>query len=674
MTNEEGVPEMGGKMRRSSSGRQDEKRPVLSFKVQGLVASTLLALILLGAAAAAAQTLDDAVEAFKRGDPAAAIETLRVLVEQGSAEAQFSLGVMYAEGRGVPQDDGKAVQWFRPAADQGHAEAQVWLGHMYEEGRGVPQDDGEAVRWFRLAAEQGNAEARVWLGHMYEEGRGVPQDDGEAVRWFRLAAEQGNAEARVWLGHMYEEGRGVPQDDGEAVRWYRLAADQGDADAQYNLGYMYAKGRGVPQDDGEAVRWVRLAAEQGEARAQFSLGFMYEEGRGVPQDDGEAVRWYWLAAEQGEARAQFSLGSMYAEGRGVPQDDGEAVRWYRLAAEQGDAEARVWLGHMYEEGRGVPQDDGEAVRWYRLAAEQGEARAQVWLGYMYTEGRGVPQDDVQAHKWFNLAASRLSSSDQRRDLVVEARKKVERKMTRPQLAEAQRLAREWRPGQSAAPAPEVHGKRRPPAHDRVEIASTGSGFFVSREGHVLTNAHVIHECAEVRIPPAGSVRVAGRDDASDLALLRGPVDRGEAFAMFRQGRGIRQGADVVVLGFPLRDVLASEVHVTKGNVSALAGPDDDRRLFQMTAPVQPGNSGGPVLDTAGHVVGVAVFKLDAFKTLLATGDIPQNVNFAVSAGTARAFLDAEGVPYETALSSKTLAPDAVAANAKAFTVLVECWK
>jgi S1-C subfamily serine protease len=129
----------------------------------------------------------------------------------------------------------------------------------------------------------------------------------------------------------------------------------------------------------------------------------------------------------------------------------------------------------------------------------------------------------------------------------------------------------------------------------------------------------------------------------------------------------------VVVGYPLRGLLASEANVSTGAVSALAGPGDDRRLIQITAPVQPGNSGGPVLDAAGNVVGVVVAKLDAIKIARSTGDIPQNVNFAVSAGTARAFLDAEGAPYETAPSDNTMEPVEVAAAARKFTVLVECW-
>ena len=364
---------------------------------------------------------------------------------------------------------------------------------------------------------------------------------------------------------------------------------------------------------------------------------------------------------------------MHANGDGVPQDYSEAMRWFRLAAEQGHAEAQFNLGARYATGRGVPEDDREAVRWYRLAAEQGNFRAQFNLGSMYRNGEGVPQDYVQAHKWFNIAASSAEADD--REKSAASRDRVAALMPPRQIAEAQRLAREWRPGPSAAepsPRPGAFGRRpdggRPPAGRGV--VSTGSGFFVSSEGHVLTNAHVVRDCAAVHAPPGVAVRVVARDDASDLALLDGPPSG--AVAPFRAGRGIRPGDEVVVVGYPLRGMLASEANVTRGNVSALAGPGDDRRLFQMTAPVQPGSSGGPVLDLAGRVVGVTVARLDALTVARATGAIPQNVNFAVGAGTARAFLDAEGVPYETAPSDASIGADLVAAAARRFTVSVEC--
>jgi TPR repeat protein len=147
--------------------------------------------------------------AYERGDYHTAFREMMPLALAGDPAAQFNLGVMYAQGRGVPRDDAEAVRWYRLAADQGFAEAQYILGAMYVAGRGVPQDDAGAVRWYRSAADQGVAEAQGALGAMYAFGQGVPRDDAEAVRWYRLAADQGSALGQLSLGAMYAEGRGV---------------------------------------------------------------------------------------------------------------------------------------------------------------------------------------------------------------------------------------------------------------------------------------------------------------------------------------------------------------------------------------------------------------------------------------------------------------------------------
>lgn len=135
---------------------------------------------------------------------------------------------------------------------------------------------------------------------------------------------------------------------------------------------------------------------------------------------------------------------------------------------------------------------------------------------------------------------------------------------------------------------------------------------------------------------------------------------------------MQPGAAIVAIGFPLQGFIASGPSVTTGIISSLAGPSDDRRLFQMTAPIHPGSSGGPVLDDAGNVVGVATAKLDPFVVARETGDIPQNINFAVSAGIARAFLDAEGVRYEVLPSDTTLRTEDIATKARQFTLRIEC--
>jgi uncharacterized protein len=223
-------------------------------------------------------------------------------------------------------------------------------------------------------------------------------------------------------------------------------AEQGDAQAQVYLGLMYENGQGVPHNEVEAVKWYRKAAEQGDASAQYNLGLTYRSGRGVRQNDREAANWYLKSAEQGDAQSEVYLALMYKNGYGVPQSDPEAVKWYCKAAEQGDASGQYNLGAMYATGRGVPQDETEAMRWYRKSAEQGYVPAQSKLGLMYAAGRGAPQDFVLAHMGFDLAIYRSPAwPSEVRDSNVNLRDQVTIKMSPAEIAESQRLTREWQP-------------------------------------------------------------------------------------------------------------------------------------------------------------------------------------------------------------------------------------
>ena len=204
------------------------------------------------------------------------------------------------------------------------------------------------------------------------------------------------------------------------MKWYRLAADQGDATAQYLLGGMYEFGRGVPQNYAEARKWLRLAADQGHASAQYSVGHMYYFGKGVPQDYGEALKWLRLAASQSDADAQGLLGHMHY---------GDYLRIYGRALER---ERRREPVDKAEEKRSS-QSWAEAYKWYALAADQGHALAQSGLAAMYSSNY------VLSHMWYNLAAAQ---GDQH---SAKARDDLEKSMTPAQIAEAQKLAREWQP-------------------------------------------------------------------------------------------------------------------------------------------------------------------------------------------------------------------------------------
>ena len=181
-------------------------------------------------------------------------------------DKEFSMGLLYYEGRGVPQDYAEAAKLMRQAADQGHAEAQATLGALYQSGRGVLQDYGQAAAWFRKSAEQGFPFGQLFLGVLLSEGhQGVPKDDTEAAMWFRRAAEQGNALAQVWLADAYHAGRGVPQDWSEAYFWYKVASSVGkvkgllteeDFSILLNLAASSLTPEELSRAQGRAQKWI----------------------------------------------------------------------------------------------------------------------------------------------------------------------------------------------------------------------------------------------------------------------------------------------------------------------------------------------------------------------------------------------------------------------------------
>ena len=214
---------------------------------------------------------DRGYDCYHQNKYAEAAEWYRKAAEQGDADAQLMLGVMYELGQGVPQDYAQAAEWYRRAAEQGSATAQIPLGHMYRHGRGVPQDYAKAVEWYRKAAEQGNAIAQAILARMYEHGQGVPLDYAEAFEWWRKAAQDGGVWAQSNLGRMYEHGQGVPQDYAKALEWYHKAAEQGSPDAQSNLGWVYATCKDSRfRDAKKAVKYAQEATSQSEAKPEVS--------------------------------------------------------------------------------------------------------------------------------------------------------------------------------------------------------------------------------------------------------------------------------------------------------------------------------------------------------------------------------------------------------------------
>jgi len=183
-----------------------------------------------------APTQDAAPTSAPAPTPAAnPLDTLRQKAQQGDPVAQNKLGDLYANGQqGIKQDDSEAARWYRKSALQGNALAQFNLGMLYVDGRGVRQSYIKAARWFEKAAAQGIAPAQVHLGILYSDGRGVGRDYQKAQQWLLKAADQGNANAMTSLGILYELGLGVPRNRITAYALYMLAvASGGGHDAEH---------------------------------------------------------------------------------------------------------------------------------------------------------------------------------------------------------------------------------------------------------------------------------------------------------------------------------------------------------------------------------------------------------------------------------------------------------
>lgn len=184
-----------------------------------------------------------------------------------------------------------------------------------------------------------------------------------------------------------------------------------------------------------------------------------------------------------------------------------------------------------------------------------------------------------------------------------------------------------------APAPRARPGR---------ASSTGSAFAVTANGLAVTNAHVVQGCGSVVDEQGRPVRVLASDRRRDLAL----IDTGRGFGSvvrFRPQAAVDLGETVLVFGFPYGQALGTGINVTNGIVTGLAGPGGDVSRFQMNAAVQPGNSGGPAVDDAGLLLGVAVGRLNDLAVLRATGSLPQGVNFAIRAAEVERFLAEQNV-------------------------------
>ena len=247
------------------------------------------------------------------------------------------------------------------------------------------------------------------------------------------------------------------------------------------------------------------------------------------------------------------------------------------------------------------------------------------------------------------------------------------------------------------PQPRV-AEQTPKKSYQPNSSTTGSGFFISIYGHIVTNQHVVNECSRITVGDNAKKQVAAEiveaDKKNDLALLKLSLNEmasTETKSLIRklgiriQARNIplssngllrsedvELGERVMVSGYPYGEIFSDTIKVTGGMVSAVRGMGDDSGQFQIDAAVQPGNSGGPIYDENGNIVGVVISQLNKLKVAKAIGSLPENVNFGIKASTVRQFLSSAGLPTKWSDQTHMMSSRDLAKIAKNQTLMVVC--
>jgi len=342
----------------------------------------------------------------------------------------------------------------------------------------------------------------------------------------------------------------------------------------------------------------------------------YETGR-----FSEALNIWLPLAKRGNADAQLNLGTLYDYGQGVSEDPETAVKWYKAAARGGNPAAQFNLGLLYAQGRGVPENPAEAARWYRKAADKGVAVAQFNLGLLYAD-----ENDLKA-VWPTTAAADAhpgeSGLNNRREAAVEWLYRAGLQYLKEQRAENARTALEAveqiAPGHKRATqlrkrfglSAEARGSI-PLRPDQLSGASIGTGWPIA-PGYVITNNHVVSGSNDVVLVTGNGERIPAKavllDEKNDIAFLSVTDSTCLPPALPLAGSPAETGASVFTIGFPRIDVLGTAPKLTGGMISAGTGPRNNPESYRTTVSIQPGNSGGPLLNMQGEVVGLVTSML-----------------------------------------------------------------
>jgi TPR repeat protein/S1-C subfamily serine protease len=604
--------------------------------------------------------------------------------EQGDPVAQCYLGWFYYYGKGVPKDYIEAEKWYRKAAEQGHAEAQYGLGSCYERGHGVKQDYSEAIKLYQAAAKQGHMKAQLALGVIYTNGTGVERDYQEAVKYYQMAAKTGDSSALLALGYMYINGYGVPKDQIQALMYWEISSAQGNAAAistkksilnemsSLDISNAQKKAKewlynhGLPSErvgsvtDSDRMRTLDIAKD-GKITIEWDSGKGETVGY-VDKETGKLIKiknpitgeigdigavnldLLKKLAEAGDSNSQYELAKKYVTGDGVEKNHHQAEKWLihsilndfknQKSIELIEKEFG-WHCILSEDNRctnlinkaSITHDKN--LSWYwKIGLMKTEINKKIAVVILRTYDVMTCNNRTAGYKTIQVLDYDLHVVPNKNLTVTDD--KIEFKPLEPNTYNDRLF--------NYVCVPTTIGKKE----EDIQEVSFGTGWPI-QPGYIVTNQHVVSGKKNIMIVSTSGekspAKVLIEDKLNDLVIL--DVDHPEKLppTLPIAKSSAKTGMKVFTIGYPHPDIMGTKPKLSEGIVNALSGYMDDPRILQISVPVQAGNSGGPLLNMNGEVVGIVTAKLSAVKMFNWTGDLPQNVNYAVKATYITALLD-----------------------------------
>lgn len=602
----------------------------------------------------------------------APLDVTKQAAQAGDSTAQLALGYWLMKGR----QHTEAVNWFEKAAHSGSVDAQFLLevSTIYRRSQKTDLSDvwGEIRQSINRAALGNVPFAQFALGEAVPVGDfGFKKDENLGEYWRSRAASNGLCLA-VASSAMKDATDICYPAQLSALNWYLKLADKGEVLSKYNAAItlikmaVHSSGEEQKKQISQASNLLESCKTMGLRRsAEDVLDFLnmlyFLDGppwspiivwnqKKKPHniemlgriasafDPDKKYTDLLFAADAcpsksvGELVGQLVLPiQLFVKDR----NKNTAIQWYKIAAENGDLPSATSLGTCFEKGKGVQIDKSEAKKWYLIAAKGGNAFAQWLLGGLLADDF---QDSIEAYKWLNISiATDQKEGSNREPFALDDLNKLEKRMTREQVLEAQRRSTAFLEGKPEA----SEGESAPRQGTALECKASGTGFFITTDGYIITASHVVHDVARVEIKTkAGKVKakIIRTDPANDIAILKA---EGRFVAIpLENSKTVKLGDVVTTIGFPNPELQGFSPKLTRGEIGSLFGLQDDPRHFQISAPIQPGNSGGPLLNASGNAIGTLVARLSDKVTYKVTGMLPQNVNYALKSSYVLAMIEA----------------------------------